>query len=52
MPRPAEIAGGPMEEALYNVPKAQDFDPDPTRQKSIRRSSRSTDPARRGWGSF
>ena len=30
MPRPAEIAGGPMEEALYAVPKAQDFDPDPT----------------------
>ncbi len=34
MPRPAEIAGGPMEEALYSVPKAQDFDPDPiTRAK-------------------
>ena len=34
MPRPAEIAGGPMEEALYRVPKAQDFDPDPaTRAK-------------------
>ena len=29
IPRPAEIAGGPMEEALYNVPKPQDFDPDP-----------------------
>lgn len=29
LPRPAEIAGGPMEEALYAVPKAQDFDPDP-----------------------
>ena len=34
MPRPAQIAGGPMEEALYSVPKAQDFDPDPiTRAK-------------------
>ena len=29
MPRPAQIAGGPMEEALYSVPKPQDFDPDP-----------------------
>ena len=34
MPRPIEIAGGPMEEALYAVPKPQDFDPDPaTRAK-------------------
>ena len=34
MPRPIEIAGGPMEEALFAVPKPQDFDPDPaTRAK-------------------
>ena len=26
---PAEMAGGPMEEALLSVPKVQDFDPDP-----------------------
>jgi hypothetical protein len=29
MPRPIEIAGGPMEEAFFAVPKPQDFDPDP-----------------------
>ena len=34
MPRPIEIAGGPMEEALFAVPKPQDFDSDPvTRAK-------------------
>ncbi len=34
MPRPIELAGGPMEEALFAVPKPQDFDPDPaTRAK-------------------
>ena len=34
MPRPIELTGGPMEEALVRVPKPQDFDPDPaTRAK-------------------
>ena len=34
MPRPIELAGGPMEESLFAIPKPQDFDPDPaTRAK-------------------
>ena len=34
MQRPIELEGGPMEEALFAVPKPQDFDPDPaTRAK-------------------